>query len=552
MKKSPKILKIGGIILGVLLLLIIAAYALTLLFLEPYLSEKLRNYVHKFANIEYDINFEEMDLQPFQGSIHLHKLELIPVKSLDSLNSDNYKVVIEDIYLRGMDVYDYLFNDELEINSIQLENSELVIYRYKRIKDQDSIHTPSANDTKKSIIKSISLSSFKVIDGTFKIVDVTPTGRGTFFQSEISFDVEDIHYVFGDDIVKDFNYGDFNAALANISSTKSADSLRIFKLKNVNIHGNQHSLNAVLEQVTVTTTLGKYQLAETLGYESDWINLKIPKIKISNLQLKPLLLRQSFLASTIEISNPIMSVFRDKRYPFPETKESELPINFIQGWKYKFAIDSLFIKDGNIAYQEHAEGIDEPGEINFTSLYTSLYNLTNDSASLAKNGKHALMSAQTKIMGAVTLTAEFNFPLTTNEPSSVKGNIGGADLTVFNPMLSKVGYSKVKSGKCHSMDFNFSFDEEGASGEMIFLYDNLEIETISRNDGDDDSFGQNIKTFLADFIVDDENLKGDLRKGVIEFPRNKKKSMINFWWKSVLTGIKSSVGMKGEVPHNNE
>jgi hypothetical protein len=545
LKNINKTVKVSGIIIGIVILLGIITYALTELVLEPYLEKKIKENVQKFADVEYIVNFEHMDLQTFGGDLYLRKMEIIPKNSIIKISRDSYKIVLDELSIEGMDVLDYIFNNKININKVVLPHGHLDLFSYlKEAPPEDFPDTSAVQGT--VTIQEVNISSLEVEDGKLTIINVGDKGKNELVSCFVNFHMKDINFDFEESLMESFNYGSLSAVMTNLNG-KSTDSLRSFSIQHAEIDDGEENYYASINNIVISTRIEKYALADVLGHEGDWIDAKIPSAKLTRWQMYPFLTGEKLKAGTILINTPEISVFRDKRAPFPEKKDTQLPYDYIKDLVFKFSIDTINITGGTITYQEHVEAMEEPGHITFNAINASIHNVTNDTATMNENGYEAYMNANCKVMDSAGLKAEFTFPLKANGTNRAKGSLGRVQLTTFNPMLAQVGYAKIESGICHSMDFDFTYDNSGSTGEMTFKYDNLEIKTISQDDGKAGSIGQKIKTFLADFVIDDENTDENLRVGKINYVRNTKKSVINYWWKSLLTGIRTSIGMSGDI-----
>ncbi|HEY0769513.1 MAG TPA: hypothetical protein VGD31_04205, partial [Sphingobacteriaceae bacterium] len=64
---------------------------------------------------------------------------------------------------------------------------------------------------------------------------------------------------------------------------------------------------------------------------------------------------------------------------------------------------------------------------------------------------------------------------------------------------------------------------------------------------EDDLRKDNFKTFIINaFLVKknlDETVPAEKRSGTIHFERDRSRSIFNFWWKSVFTGVKSAFNL---------
>jgi hypothetical protein len=65
-----------------------------------------------------------------------------------------------------------------------------------------------------------------------------------------------------------------------------------------------------------------------------------------------------------------------------------------------------------------------------------------------------------------------------------------------------------------------------------------------RKKKDEDGKKDNLKTFLLNTFILKKNMDGSLpeeeRTGTISFERDKTRSIFNYWWKSLFSGIKSA------------
>lgn len=74
----------------------------------------------------------------------------------------------------------------------------------------------------------------------------------------------------------------------------------------------------------------------------------------------------------------------------------------------------------------------------------------------------------------------------------------------------------------------------------MFQYENLEFNILNRKNNNE----QEINSFLLDkLVIKDSNLEGkkSYKEGEISFERAPKKSIFNYWWKSLFSGIKNIV-----------
>ena len=97
---------------------------------------------------------------------------------------------------------------------------------------------------------------------------------------------------------------------------------------------------------------------------------------------------------------------------------------------------------------------------------------------------------------------------------------------------------RVETGNLKRLAFNFTYDDDRSAGDLLFEYDNLKVHILDK----EDRTNKKVQSFFTNILVlQKENIRDDrsFREGTIAFERDKKKSLFNYWWKSLLSGIKS-------------
>jgi len=124
---------------------------------------------------------------------------------------------------------------------------------------------------------------------------------------------------------------------------------------------------------------------------------------------------------------------------------------------------------------------------------------------------------------------------------SFLGSLAKTDPSVFNRFLKRNVKVKIDKGKLNYMKFNVQADKNIASGSMKVSYNNLHLTVMrKKSSGRKSRFG----TFLVNTLTHKNNptRKGrKIRTGKIHYKREVKRSIFNYMWKCLLTGIKSSI-----------
>ncbi|UII30283.1 AsmA family protein [Fulvivirga ulvae] len=525
------------IIISGTILLVILALGTFLLFeyANPWIEEKLAKQLDSLKNSSLNLTYKDLDVNILSGHASLDSVSITSVEG-----KNHYTFSFGQLSISGLGVVSYLLNNQIKVGSIKLSSPHLV---FTRVLDADSLNrqeTSAPPDLPDLVIK-----SFETDNGTFIIRNKKGDSSNQLVSGKFELDVENIE---ADSATShEFKYvdiGELGFRLSDINIT-FPDSLYLTTIKKVNFNLNNRSIE--IDSTTIKSRHEKYKLSHVVNHEIDWLDLYNPTIKISGISIDQLLNNGAYYTEKITIEGFNALVFRDKRLPFPQKPDTELLHQFIAKLKPKIAIDTIQLKRGNIEYQEFVKQGVGPGKVTFEELYASFYNFTNVDSIQKKSKYTAYMDARSNVMGKTLLQASFTFPLTDNHQQyTVSGSMKGVELEAFNPMLEDVAFVKIQQGHMNDLDFSFKYNQEESNGTMKFAYEGLKINTLDKESNQSKGLGENIKSFIANtFVVKTNNVKdGNFRVGSIQFKRDKKKSIFNYWWKSLLTGFRSSTGIK--------
>jgi hypothetical protein len=94
------------------------------------------------------------------------------------------------------------------------------------------------------------------------------------------------------------------------------------------------------------------------------------------------------------------------------------------------------------------------------------------------------------------------------------------------------------------LSFQFTYDDISSLGEVEMNYENLKI--LSLKEKENKTMVDKLKSFLINTFIaknKNENTAEEKRKGTIEFTRDPMRSIFNYWWKSLFTGVKDCYGV---------
>ena len=308
-----------------------------------------------------------------------------------------------------------------------------------------------------------------------------------------------------------------NAQYDNFSRTMSIDSLTY--------HPTQ-SLDSVLAKA---------------AYELDYITLKTGVVTINGLVPQQYESDSSFVAHTITINKPVLTIFRDKKPPSSPTRKDKLfPANLIKSLTFPVDVQKIRVNEGTITYSEKTEKSRKEGTLLLSRINATVEHIKNrelsDQDSLSLTFNASLMdSARISLRLKQSYTDSLNRLLW-------QAKVGSADLSILNPVLIPLANVKITGGVLDSISIHSVIREDVSLGEMDMHYRNLRIKLINDGDPEQSTFLQNVASILANtFLVKSNNTK---RKGIMYYENPRGQTFIYYIVKTTLSGVLSSVGIK--------
>jgi len=155
------------------------------------------------------------------------------------------------------------------------------------------------------------------------------------------------------------------------------------------------------------------------------------------------------------------------------------------------------------------------------------------------------LDATATIQDSSELKVNMNYLM--NSPENlfkVKGSLSQFNMRIVNPVLEPLALVSIRSGKVNRFDFDFSANQTSSNGQLFFGYDDLKISVLEMKDGNTKE--SKFASFLANsLLLRSKNPRGkELLPDEIAFTRDQKRSVLNYWWKSIFSGIRNTLGIK--------
>ncbi len=304
------------------------------------------------------------------------------------------------------------------------------------------------------------------------------------------------------------------------------------------------SASVFLDTFTIIPNYSRIDFARKVGYQTNRIVFKVPRITVSKLDFRKLVSDRYFHAVRVNLDGVNLEAYCDKRLLFPEWRRPLMPGQMIAGIKFPASIDTISLSNGFACYEEQKG--DEPGRIFFDRMNATLTGFITLSGFNTLN-----LYGTSRLMGLAPTESWFQFQTRHDSDSfTLHSTVGELDLTAINPMLSKLLPVAIKRGTATMTEIvQMNANNEKATGRLIVRYNNLAIRLYPTKPGTWNNLEQSLLTEVVNFILPESNPgeNGKTRQGEIYFERDLSKGFFNFVWKSSLSGLKSTMGINSKA-----
>ncbi len=315
-------------------------------------------------------------------------------------------------------------------------------------------------------------------------------------------------------------------------------------IRRISFSSNNNQLS--FEGINISPRYSRADFQKKIKWQTDYYTGDIEDIDLTGIDLARWFSEHELAGNSLIVNNARIDIFRDKRTPFNEKRRIAMPQKEIKNFDLPFMFDSVKINNASVSYSEQLENMPGPGIVWFDQINCKLHPFTNLPGYL-KEHPNALLSATARFMDAGTLNVNMNFDMAS--PScefEAEGSLSPFDLTAINPITGNNAQILVRSGQLNQFDFNFRADSVNSEGELMFAYDNLKISILEQKNGDTKE--ARFLSFLANsLMLKSKNPRTKiLLPDEIYFVRDPRKSIINYWWKTVFSGAKNTFGIREE------
>lgn len=461
--------------------------------------------------------------------------QLILRPKTKSSKQDQFELRIPALSMSGFDMDKAYHHDQFLFESIEIDRPDFQLFN--NTKDSVKINPFKINlyphfesfanvfASKSLRVKNADLSVFK-------------SGKKQF-QEKVSFDLLQLRI----DDKQPQGFMHSNDFAFRIPNVKRQDKLYLFTISDVSYASNTNRFLA--RNILIKPNFSREKHQQQVGFQSDYFTGKIDSVTIDRPNIRQWFESEILTGRYMAVNGLTIDIFRDKRMPFDEKRRPEMLHDLIKNIRRPIKIDSVKLVNSNISYAERLEEAEgHEGKIRFSAVNARLTPFTNMKQTNGKVPDFTINGTAT-IMDSCKLTTSMKYNM--NHPDNLftaSGSLDPFNMRILNPVLEPLASVSLRSGKVERFEFSFSADKNRATGHLLFGYDDLRISVLESKDGNTKE--AKFASFLANnLLLKSKNPRGkELLPEEISFQRDEKRSVLNYWWKSVFSGIRNTLGLK--------
>lgn len=548
--------------IGLCLLLLVLVIALTSRYFaykfKPIVKAEIKELVLKTTDSLYHIEFSGIRMNLLTGNASLTGVRVIPdlrifkkMIALKSAPNNIYHLELEKLEIRNFHLYTFLRHRKLNITELRLDHPDVVMTNQQFDFNEDKPPMPNSSpfDYISAYLKELAIHTINFNNISFKYINnngerpkeaavknLNITLKDYLIDPHSSIDKTRM-YLLKDVII---NLNDYTFA--------TPDSLYHIRLNQLDFSSSTGKLN--IQSLGVIPRYTEMEFGKSLGYAKDRYEIQMSDLKLEGIDLPLYILKQELFAKEMTIANGSVKVFNNKALPkLIQERTGRFPHQLLQRVNGKLSIQKLNLSNVDISYSEYDNDSQQKGTITFENTAGSFSNVTNMPKDKAKN-PWMTADLSTYLMGRGRLDVGFKFNLEAKDGAfSYSGLLGNMDGRSLNRITRPLGMIAIKSGEVKRMEFHIDANDQVANGLMKFEYNDLSVNLLKKEEGENRLVRQGWMSFLANAIILNPNnpsKEGELVTAKIHEVRAKEGSFFHFIWKSLFQGIKYSVGVTEE------
>jgi len=511
----------------------------------------LEEIVDKKSKGLYKIKYNDLQLDEIAGSLSISGIQILADSTaLQSLKgTKEYPSIIFNVYIPKLNVLGVstpkaLLGKEIFASRLEIVNPRIELV-YTGSGNDSALHIPS-NEVYKQVLgnfQRIALNQIEIINGSL-VGRKQKSLDSVFVFDGLSLRLN--HFSIGD--TTDSNSSKIlfsNSLKADIRTISWRHGNGLYRYAVEGISANSDSAKVELAEFSIQPLLSEAAFMNKVNTQIDRIDLRLEKIKLDNLRFNELL-QESLKADSLVVDNANVHVYKDMARPRDAiNRVGNFPHQLLLRIPFKIQIDSAAIRNGYVAYKQFTPKTKQKAKLFFTRVNTIIRNITNDSASIAKN-RICKADVNCLFLDKVGLKSSFSFDLAAaNGRFSIDAQLAGFKATILNKIAEPLAAAKIEKGQVKKATIEINGSEYLGRARLALEYDQLKIAVMEKQRQSKTLSKKPLASFAANTIIKNSNPagNGELRITTGEFNRDTNRGFFNLVWRSLYVAIAETMGL---------
>jgi hypothetical protein len=513
-------------ILLILIILLIGATFYTKNNLRPKIQPLVQKEISRIFKDSANFSFEDLDVNFVNKSADVSNIHFTLLDRDKSLDTIAYLTLDEVSFQLDNSYAEILSFDTLTISQLNLENPEVFLpLDFKKIQ---------LNNAKKQSedLMVFFLRTLIVREGGIELYNKKDESNG-MLTAGVKINCDSL-WLDEDFSLESFKPGDFGMSLFNVEYPLK-DDLHHAKIEVINFNFNKGQIG--LRNMIFEPKDDKERFAERMGVEKTYVRIEADSVAVLDWKWKE---QDGIFAEEIKVSNGHLYAYKDKNYPLPDDRFIPILTDVLRKSQIPIHVNKVKIENSFIEYEELPEGKENTGKLHFDKVKGQITNISNVKDSIEKRGNELKIEASGNFYGQGKLETTMLYSLE-SPYFQIEGRLSKMEISPINNLTESMYPVKVESGVSDKVEFNFSGDNIKSAGKLKFYYTDLKIETEIKDE--EGKLLDKVVSKIGNWVLPQENSESSedgLKVGNFEYERDTRKSMFNFWAKSLVAGFKAT------------
>ena len=503
-----------GSIIGLLLLALIIGNIVVKIKVEKFFTNGLPEHIAaSYGNLDVHLITGTMTFSDISVSLQDTS------KKAKHTHVKTEKLIVEDFKY-----WDYLFNNQIHLEAIQISKPDITYYKHKYQPNQNT--TNSSTATNKPLQRTVLIDKFSIdnakitmyddtADSTFLYVpDIMVTVSGLYFDNETLQKRLPV------------TYKNYQASTDSIFIKVGAyEALKTgpLQLKNKKL---------TVDSIRLYTKYSIAKHTELLEKERDHFDVSVGSLSVNNIDFG-FTDRQFFYKTSKIIFDKIDATIYRNKLVADDTREKPLYSKMLRELPIALTVDSLLINNSNVRYEEKVKADQPPGIIHFDNLNANIENVGNTYPEKQSTN----MKITSTFMQSTPVNVDWTFDVQdTSDAFTFKADIGPLAAEQLNS-FTKPNLRAALEGKVDQTFFSIYGTSNQSEIDMRIKYDHFKVDLLK----EDGSSTKTLLSGLANLFLksDSENDSEGFTKGSATVQPDKTKSFFNYLWLNVRDALKA-------------